>query len=121
MKVEEENGLYFWTGEVDGKEQTVKGSQCHAIQPDIIEREGSFKFGFDKQFILDLNVSISLRSKPSTSTTNLEADCVSCFICKKQVKLVDMRQHVGKHILVGNVEGQNLCGFCGRETCSNEF
>ena len=32
-----------------------------------------------------------------------------------------MRQHVGKHILVGNMEGQNLCGFCGRETCSNEF
>jgi len=79
------------------------------------------KFGFDKQFILDLHVSISLRSKPSTSTTNPEVDCVSCFICKKQVKSVDMRQHVGKHFLVGNVEGQNLCGFCRRETCSNEL
>ena len=29
-----------------------------------------------------------------------------------------MRCHVGKHILRNEIVGINICGFCGRDTCS---
>ena len=29
-----------------------------------------------------------------------------------------MRCHVGKHILKNEIFGVNICGFCGRDTCS---
>ena len=29
-----------------------------------------------------------------------------------------MRCHIGTHILRNEIDGPNICGFCGRDTCS---
>ena len=31
-----------------------------------------------------------------------------------------MREHIGGHLLRGEIEGPNVCGFCGRDTCTIE-
>jgi hypothetical protein len=55
-------------------------------------------------------------------------DLVDCFLCVKQLKLRNMRRHVGQHILFafrgiadkaslkpGMEVGVSLCGWCGRD------
>jgi hypothetical protein len=55
---------------------------------------------------------------------------IECCVCPKEMKLRDMRNHVGKHILFAlrgvdeNVElkpginiGLDPCGFCGLDGC----
>lgn len=44
-----------------------------------------------------------------------------CLIgnCKIKCQLGHMRRHVGVHIQKGTLSGYNICGFCGRDICSN--
>ena len=48
-------GKYIGVGEII----TVSGTECFAIQPTVKNVDGSMRFCFDKQFILDLNVGIA--------------------------------------------------------------
>ena len=100
-----------------------------------MEVDGTFHFKFDKQLILDLNVAVTVEderrggastskevqgtSKGATVQASSQKNMVDCFVCKKKVDLLLMRQHVGHHILNGDISGSAICGFCGRSTCEN--
>ena len=135
MKVDCEGEYYVWNEELMGAIFKVAAQDCYTIQPSLIELGGRLKYTFDKQMILDLNVGINVNenttntssrsasasssssstSKPSSKSSNL----VDCYICKKKIDLVAMRRHVGYHILSKKLSGNNVCGFCGRDTCEN--
>ena len=102
---------------------------------------GETRFAFDKQFILDYDVAVSLEaasrqsSGPSSSAQSSsgtasaltqkskskaqqESNLVKCHKCKKNVDLKQMRVHVGVHIMKGEIS--NCCGFCGQQNrCEN--
>ena len=46
----------------------------------------------------------------------------TCLLCKESVLIAGMRAHVGRHILVGQSEGQesasSACGWCGGSSCN---
>lgn len=130
MKMETIGDQYVWDGSFIGEKLSVLGSCCFAIKPSIKEINGKLTFCFDKQFILDLNVSVTLESERLShslaSTSNQQSSAktakkhlLDCFICKKKVALAAMRKHVGEHILKQNVNDCNTCGFCGRNVCEN--
>ena len=41
----------------------------------------------------------------------------ACLVCKANVKVSLMREHVGSHILQLHV-GSDVCGFCGGTSCT---
>ena len=43
---------------------------------------------------------------------------VTCNVCHKQIDLLNMRTHIGVHILKGNLN-PSCCGFCGKGSCQN--
>ena len=157
MKMELHDNVYYWSGGY-GAKVTALGTACHAIQPSLMEIEGKMRFTFDKQFIIDFNVGMTLEAQrtgatdasnsvvvsdsvvPSSSnsatssssqstsggkgkTTNSKDEklklMISCFICKVKLELGQMRKHVGVHIHKGTLSGCNICGFCGRDVCTN--
>jgi len=43
---------------------------------------------------------------------------VECFHCSRKINLSRMRQHIGKHILLKEIQlTQTTCGYCGRDGC----
>ena len=138
LKVNDVGDSYIWEGELIGDAFQSSGVNCMAIQPDLKDMSGEIRFAFDKQLILDYEVAVTLEvtrqrnSAPSTpagnSTSNTttsssannkkKGNVVGCHVCKRQVDLLDMRLHVGIHILKGKTP-ENCCGFCGRDSCEN--
>ena len=47
------------------------GTACHAIQPTLKEIDGVMRFTFDKQFMLDLNVELTIQAQgvPAVSSS----------------------------------------------------
>ena len=136
LKLETSGENYVWTGNFVGDKFRAKGVDCYAIQPTLEDVDGKIQFSFDKQFILDLNVGITLEAQSttpssssssssavavpaSTSTSKSQKTSVECFTCKKNVDLSQMRKHVGMHIVKGALSGHNVCGFCGKISCEN--
>ena len=124
MALETYHNFYVWNGDDTGKKLTTAGPQCYAIKPELKDINGTIRFAFDKQLILDLQVGLTV----SEQQTNAPAVCrasssgnVVCKVgrCKKSVKLEKMRLHVGKHILKKEITGINICGFCGDDSCEN--
>ena len=64
---------------------------------------------------LQLSTPVSNQSAPGPSTPALKKRCLQCG---KSILLSEMRCHVAKHILKGDLAGVNTCGFCGNDTCS---
>lgn len=133
LKVTESSTHYKWTGELLSQEK-LRGKDCFAIKPDIVEEEdGNLTFAFDKQLILDMNVTLTLQqdsvAQSSSSKKSGEAGSsgeksdmkVACKICSVFRPLSEMRCHVGKHIMKGSQQDVNTCGFCGLNTCSNNL
>ena len=131
LKVEEKDGYYIWLGEFIGEKLRTAGTHCHAIQPELKEIEGRDRFAFDKQFILDYDVALTVRNETTQSrvphphpqaaqstSSKKAANLVKCHKCKKQVDLVQMRTHIGVHIIQGSLES-SCCGFCGGSCCQN--
>ena len=84
------------------------------------------KYYFDKQLIQDVGVHLSLNQQSTSSTPySTFSSCKerdgklikSCFYCKKNIRLQDMRSHVGGHILRDEMGTSRTCGFCGQDAC----
>lgn len=127
-------GKLVWTGRFKGEPFKVLGNKCQSIKPDLLEDGVEGKYFFDKQLIIDLGVQFTIQSNPnnvpnaSTSrkveeTQKQKVIKKKCFICKKFFNKEKMREHVGGHILRGDVDKNdpNICGFCGRNVCRNNL
>ena len=92
------------------------------MQPTISVIDGKSFFTFDRQLILDLGVGMKLQTNKDESTVSLnnrkKTVVRNCKICSKK-SLTAMRMHVGCHILKGEGNDSNTCGFCGLNSCSN--
>ena len=125
LKIEDIGDSYIWKGDFIGESFRSSGNDCFAIQPELKEVDGRMSFVFDKQLILDLNVSVTIESErhptPNNATTssNSSKHLVDCMVCKKKIDLPLMRKHVGGHIMKGTITGIDVCGFCGKKTCEN--
>ena len=86
------------------------------LKPDIVidPPVGLTVYSFDKQFILDLGVQM-VREPLGEVATDLTK---KCFNCSKTLPLLKMRNHVAYHLINGDVEGCNVCGYCGKSSCS---
>ena len=48
-----------------------------------------------------------------------QQELISCTICNKNVEQSKLREHVGAHIMQGDlINNANTCGYCGGENCS---
>ena len=64
---------YIWTGNLLKDPFSIKGSSCHAIQPELKTIEGKSVLCFDRQLILDMNVCITVDdddSRPEEASTS---------------------------------------------------
>lgn len=117
LTVQEE--MYVWTGKVIGKPYKVPGSKCHMIQPSLVMVDGTSCFAFDRSFITDLQVKMNEVNGSSSGVSSRKRKAADvgekkeCVVCKKVCLWEKMRHHVGQHILNGDVEGENVCGYCG--------
>ena len=67
--------------------------------------------------ILTLQPAAESNQITKISTTNSSVSRKTCFICDKKLPHEEMLCHVGTHILQDDVNGPNVCGFCGRDVC----
>ena len=99
------------------------GDACLPIKPSIELNppDGMTKYYFDMGLLQDMGVHLQLstpasnQSAPGPSTPALKKRCLQCG---KSILLSEMRCHVAKHILKGDLADVNTCGFCGNDTCS---
>ena len=97
------------------------------MQPsiDINPPENLSKFYFDLQLINDIGVHLIISETDEANVTVAIEGTLKikneCIICRKNVVHQEMRAHIGGHILRGEVEGSNVCGFCGRDICTIEL
>ena len=61
---------YVWTGNYQGEKFRANGSDCFAIQPPLVDVDGNLRFSFDKQFILDLNVAVTIEAQRTQSASS---------------------------------------------------
>ena len=112
--------MYVWTGKVNGKPMTVEGSKCNMVQPSLVMVEGKSCFGFDRSFITDLQLTmVEKLGEPVAKKRKRNDEPVvmkECHMCKKTCEWSKLRAHVGQHIVIGDVSGENVCGYCG-STC----
>ena len=93
--------------------------------------KGHLRFAFDKQSILDLNLKIPDRDDVAAQGTsnssevlnkvNSKKHMVDCFVCKRKYEPINMRKHIGHHIINEIVFGINICGFCKQDSCDNNI
>ena len=127
--LEDIDNEFVWKGKYIGAGEfiTVSGTDCFALQPTVKNVDGSMRFCFDKQFILDLNVGIAgqdnaeLLGRKKQNQEAKKDTLFKCFVCHNNIDINIMRVHVGKHILKKDVIGVNVCGFCGQSSCSNNL
>ena len=136
LKTSADNKLLYSETDVQTVEDkiTVIGYNIYPIQPELKcisdssntdSSVADFKLCFDKQFLIDLGVTLRVhhrvekvdRQYSDTGSSTGE----KCYICPKKVVLKKMRMHVGKHIALKDIEGPQICGFCGRSACSNSL
>ena len=122
------NDRLYWSGSFSGEVIHLTGGACLPIKPsvELSPPDGMTKFYFEYGLLQDMGVHLQLTtteaeahssssSSSTTSSTQVLKKC--CFQCRKYIPLSDMRFHVGRHILAGQLSGCNVCGFCGRESC----
>ena len=49
---------------------TALGTVCHAIQPSLKDIDGNMRFTFDNQFMIDLDVEMTLQAQKADTTSN---------------------------------------------------
>ena len=129
LKLVEVGSSLFSTGEYASDLLKIRGSHCITVKPEISLNppEGCSVFYFDKQLINDIGVHLTLQhsaaendgssAMPSSSSSSSDVKC-KVTKCKKTLPLKEMRNHIGKHIVKGEIpESDNLCGFCGVQGC----
>lgn len=135
----EVDGKLFSTGKYLSPQFTVMGKNVMTLKPDLSLNppKNCTIYSFDKQLINDICVHLTINadqptctdvqtSSSTTSSGTTGADEASqrikCKFCKRLVIHKEMRAHVGKHIVKGEIKvTQKLCGFCGVEGCSFSF
>ena len=51
-----------------------------------------------------------------------QANSCTCTVCFIEIAKVKMREHIARHIIVGDlVNNVNTCGYCGNEYCNIEL
>ena len=86
------------------------------------------KLFYDKQFLLDVGVELSLAINISTSSsrssnTKHQATTIKknrCKVCSKPISYEKMRGHIACHIIKLEIES-SACGFCGLPSCTNKL
>ena len=117
------DGKLYWKGSTSGELFKCVGENYLPIKPSINLNppEGLTKYYFDMNQIRDMGVHLQLSNTETNQQPKSSAESIvqkKCFKCKKVVPLSDMRCHIGTHILRNELDGPNICGFCGRDTCS---
>ena len=116
-------GRLYWKGTLSGEVINLVSDACLPIKPSIELNppDGMTKYYFDMGLLQDMGVHLQLstpasnQSDPGPSTPALKKCCLQCG---KSILLSEMRCHVAKHILKGDLADDNTCGFCGNDTCS---
>ena len=123
IELKEIQGKLFWKGTAASSVFYCSGELCLPIKPsiDLNPPADMTKFFFDINLMRDMSVYLKLQtdaeSKQVTeNSSNSSILTKPCYICRKKLQLKDMLCHVGTHILKGDVDGANICGFCG---CDN--
>ena len=105
----------------------IEGKYCSSFQPDVTILDGKAYQKFNKSLMFDFGVQLQF-SSDSPSVTQVahakQSDSdpqKACYCCRKNVKLSNMRTHVGKHILAKDIESRFPCGYCGRDACSRSI
>ena len=115
-----EHDYLYWNGSFVGEMQNVSSGNAIVIKPRVNPNppEGMTNFSYDKQLLFDIGVQLAMCTS-STSNSVKEAKN-KCEVCNKAIAPVQIRGHVGYHILALGVDS-NVCGFCGLSSCSNNL
>ena len=120
---QEVKGRLYWKGTTTEDVFPCVGDNCLPIKPsvELNPPEGMTKFYFDLNLLRDMNVHLQLQNQSSTQNKVSPSGVIEkkCLVCKKAVKLTNMRCHVGAHILKDEVKGERdkICGFCSGTEC----
>ena len=127
--VEKENCL-FWDGTFTGTSQKVISENRVIIKPSVSANppENLSNFFYDKQFLLDIGVELSLANNLSTSSsrssnTKQQATTIKknqCKVCSKPISCEKMRGHIAYHIIKLEIES-SVCDFSGLPSCTNKL
>ena len=84
-------------------------------------RETGVAYVLSKSFVHDIGLTLST-CVASNAPVDAPANdgSIKCHHCNDQLKVKDMRVHVGRHILRITLASPHLvstCGYCGRRTC----
>ena len=117
------NEHFVWTGEFKGgKRMKVAGSECNMLEPDLLTIDGKSCFAFDRSFIADMQTQELLQGrsdeeppakKKKGNQANQDVVKKECAFCGCAFDWSKLRIHVGKHIINGDIKGENVCGYCG--------
>ena len=107
-----------------GDSFSIEGKYCSSFQPDVTILDGKAYQKFNNSLMFDFGAQLQF-SSDSPSVTQVahakQSDSdpqKACYCCRKNVKLMNMRTHVGKHILAKDIESRFPCGYCGKDACS---
>ena len=109
--------------------KSFKGKLCHHKAISICQPSSKFiKLFYDKQFLLDIGVELSLANNLSTSSnrssnTKHQATTIKknrCKVCSKPISCEKMRGHIACLIIKFEIES-SVCGFCGLRSCTNKL
>ena len=121
MHCQEVEETIVWTGKADPNFITVPGRKCCTIQPSVNE---TGQICFSQTMFSDLGITwiphqpTASEMEASVSADNNTTSKWKCKICAKDVQVKDMRCHIGRHILFGDVTSNYPYGFCGLEGCT---
>ena len=118
------DGKLFWKGTTSSDTFKCIGDNCLPIRPSIKLNppQGMTKYVFDISLMRGMGVHLKLSTPPSQET-----ECASsassvikkkCYKCKLYILLIDTRCHIAQRILKAELFDTNVCGFCGRDSCS---
>ena len=114
--------MYVWDGRSYAQsDKLYNGKSCTCIAPEVITGVDDQLFGFDKQLMLDIGVTLQCSSthEPPSDVPSKGKESRKCKVCHKLVPLNNMRVHVGAHILRHPERfSPSTCGFCCKSTCT---
>ena len=122
VKDSEDGKFYVFDTKVAGRNlEKCSGKLTFPISPDPVQQGDKVLYVMEKSFLHDVGLSITSKvneSEPQGSIELTKDSIINCKICRKKLKLLSMREHVGRHILnnsLGRDQTVDICGFCGMD------